>query len=291
MNSYKAGLAQPLPPVEMLEGPHGPLAFRAYPAKEPWLRLLISHGFGEHLGWYDHVAQSFRDAGISAYIFDQYHHGRSWGRSADVPDFSVLVDGLQAALNLGVTARPDEGQLPLVLLGHSNGALVALHALHSLPGDSFSAVVLSSPFLDFPAVTRRCGLPLLRLLGRFAPQTMLPTGGNPEFLTTDASIWRENTADPLRFRRVSVRMVLAMASATAAARRWNSCHGLPLLLLSGDQEQVVDPVAAQRWLGRLRTPDRKATTYPGLRHELFNAPSWQTVLDDIVSWLEARFPR
>ena len=82
----------------MLDGPAGGIAFRAYPARSPWLLILISHGFSEHLGWWDHVARAFQERGVSAYLFDHYHHGRSEGKKGDLPRYDLLTDGLKFVL-------------------------------------------------------------------------------------------------------------------------------------------------------------------------------------------------
>ena len=286
MSSYSPGLPWPLPPVELLAGPHGLLAFAAYEAERPWLRLLISHGFGEHLAWYRHVVHALRDAGISTYIYDQYHHGRSAGRPGDVTRYADLVDGADTVRQ---HVQALGGDAPLVLLGHSNGGLVGIHLLQRVPRDTFAGMVLCSPFLGLPHGTRRWGLPVARLLKALWPTLMVPLGEFPEFRTPDETLWPQYARDPLRFRRVSVRFVCAMAHAAREARAVDSCHDLPLLLLSGDQEQVVDPAAARHWFDRLHSADKTFTVYPGQRHELFNAPIWSQILADIVTWLGTRF--
>ena len=93
-SSIKPGLAARPPPLRWLENARGErLAFSEYPAKEPWLHLLVSHGFGEHRGWYHHVAETLRGQGISTYTFDHYHHGESAGRPGDAPRYAALTEG------------------------------------------------------------------------------------------------------------------------------------------------------------------------------------------------------
>ena len=50
MNSSTPGLTEHPPEPEWLQGPGGRLAWYPYPAQNPWLRVLISHGFSEHGG-------------------------------------------------------------------------------------------------------------------------------------------------------------------------------------------------------------------------------------------------
>ena len=288
MSSYKAGLADPLPTAIWLDDGHGGrVAFAAYPAPQPWLHLLISHGYGEHMGWYDHVARTLQAQGVSAYLFDHYHHGRSSGRPADVPDYAELVDGLRLVLQQGVQPQRQPG-VPLALLGHSNGGLVSVLAVAALPQGTFDALVLCAPFLGFPPGLQRTMLPLVHLLGLLIPRFVLPVNGLPQLRTADRSIWPDYERDPLRFRGLSVRFVRAMLRALAQAWRAPTCQGLPLLLAFGEQDRVVDLPSALRWFERVESPDKELRPYPGLRHELFQEAAWRDVLQDVSGWLRAR---
>ena len=149
-SSIRAGLATAPLPLRWLKDSRGQrLAFSAYPAREPWLHLLISHGFREHRGWYHHVAEALRGQGISTYTFDHYHHGASQGRGGDAPAYRVLTDGLQLALEQGVLPGLSPGER-VGLLGHSNGGLVVLRAFASQSSPQVCFVVLSNPLLALP---------------------------------------------------------------------------------------------------------------------------------------------
>ncbi len=286
--SIRAGLAPDPQPLRWLADASGRrMAFSQYPARDPWLHLLISHGFGEHRGWYAHLAAVLREAGISTYTFDHFHHGISDGAPADVADYAVLTDGLRLALEQGVAPLKAPGA-PLALLGHSNGGLTVLRALaESLPAAP-SAVVLTNPLLGLPHRIARWGLPLARLLETFHPALRLPTPRKPAKLTGDRSIWQDYARDPLRFRAISVRFFTAMGRAALEAadrRRWGD---LPLLLLWGGQDRVVDREASLRWFDRLEAPHKKLIRYPHLSHELFHETQWRAVAADVVAWLRGQ---
>jgi alpha-beta hydrolase superfamily lysophospholipase len=285
--SAKAGLARDLPPPRwLLDAAGRRLAFSAYPAQSPWLHVLISHGFGEHRGWWQHVALAFQAQGISAYTFDHFHHGMSDGVAADVADYAVLAGGLRLALTQGV--EPARAGLPVVLLAHSNGALAALKALAG-PADGFAGLVLSSPLLGMPWLTVLYGWPLARLLSLRDPGTFWPLKPRPALLTGDRSLWNGYLEDPYRFRRISVRFFLAMVRETRAAARQASCQGLPLLLVSGGKDRVASLSAMDRWYQRVASPDKRLIRYPDLQHEVFNEAAWPEVFEAVVSWLKARW--
>ncbi len=287
-SSIRAGLASHPPETIWIGGgSERRLAFSAYPARRPWMHLLISHGFGEHRGWYDHVARAFSERGISTYTFDHFHHGLSSGRPADAPHYGVLTEGLRLALEQGAAPRVPAGE-PLALLGHSNGGLTALRALPGLPAGALTAVVLSNPLLGLPARNGLWGQAVARLIGLLAPAMMLPFPNRPAWLTSDPNVWPGYARDPLRFRAVSVRFFLAMARAAREARRTADCRGLPLLLLCSGEDRVVDSAATLNWYEALDCPGKELISYPGLRHEILNETHWAGVVDDVAAWLKNR---
>jgi alpha-beta hydrolase superfamily lysophospholipase len=62
---------------------------------------------------------------------------------------------------------------------------------------------------------------------------------------------------------------------------------LPLLVLSGTEDKLVNPEGA-RLVDRLAgSTDKTLKMYPGLYHEVFNEPEKELVLGDLTDWLKA----
>jgi acylglycerol lipase len=285
-SSTSPGLTEALPPVTWLEGPHGRLACTLYPAAQPWLRVLVSHGFAEHSGWWHHVATALQARGASACLFDHYHHGRSAGAPGDVEDYAHLVGGLRTALEQGAGRL---GAAPLVLLAHSNGALVALLALEGLAPGAVQGLVLGSPFLEMRPRAAWGGVLLASLLRLVSLRLRVQLQIRPWRLTSDEAIWPQYAADPLRFHSITVRFFLAMRRALRAVRRVRDVGGRPLLVLRAGQEQVVSGAAIDAFCERVQTPDKTRRLFPDLRHELFNERVWESVLEEVLGWCHVRF--
>ncbi|MFI5400633.1 MAG: serine aminopeptidase domain-containing protein [SAR324 cluster bacterium] len=292
MSDAKAGLAREMAPAEWLQPRDGPaagmrMAFRAYPVQEPWANLLVSHGHGEHSGWWQHVALFFQARGVSAFLFDHFHHGASDGRPGDVPSYDVMASGVRCALEEGVLPRGHGA--PAFVLGHSNGACAALHALPWI-APSLDGLVFASPLIRLPWTVH--WLPALPswIAARFDAGAYWHLPARPAYLTAAAELWPLYSSDPLRIHKTSVRFYLALRSATQAVSAMTDTRGLPLLLLSAGDERVVDAGAMRRWYARLATADKTHLEHPGHRHELFNAPDWARIAGEVVSWMEARVP-
>jgi len=288
----KAGLAERLPAPEWLVPQSGAaagmrLAFRAYPAPRARASILVSHGFAEHSGWWQHVAQALQARGLSAFLFDHFHHGLSAGRPADVPHYDVLAEGIRCALEQGVLPRGDGA--PVVLLGQSNGACASLFALPGV-AHRIRGLVLCSPLIRLRWVSHWLGPVLACAISRGNPGAYWNLPFDPKKLTSNAEVWPMYAADPLRFHKISARFYFAMRSASLAVAALTDTRGVPLLLLSAGGERVVNLGALLRWYGALRAHDKTHLTHPGRQHELFNEVDWPRAVDEVADWVRARFP-
>src|SRR4051812_1687572 len=87
---------------------------------------VMVHGYAEHTGRYREVAHVLVERGLAVIGFDLRGHGRSSGRRGHIEAFGDYLDDLDAVLAL---ARKEHPGLPVVLVAHSNGGLIALRAL------------------------------------------------------------------------------------------------------------------------------------------------------------------
>ena len=77
--------------------------------------------------------------------YDQHGHGESDGKPGALPSDTFLLDNLAELLD--TSRRRMDPRLPLILMGHSLGGLVAAR-LVSLNLRQVDGLVLSSPALD-----------------------------------------------------------------------------------------------------------------------------------------------
>jgi alpha-beta hydrolase superfamily lysophospholipase len=78
-------------------------------------------------------------------------------------------------------------------------------------------------------------------------------------------------------------MLRAMERLLAEARRIT----LPLLIVQGGADRLVDPAGARMLCDAVGSSDRKLIVYEGLYHEVFNEPERDRVFADLQTWLEA----
>ena len=248
--------------------------------------VLLVHGYAEHLGRYEHVAASLTAQGLAVYALDHWGHGQSDGTPGFVPAFSVFTDGLDMLLAKVEAAHPG---LPLVLLGHSMGGLIA--ATHLVTHQQhYACAVLSGPAVAPGEPPSALTLWIGRLLARIAPRVgvlALDSGA----VSRDPAVVAAYLADPLVYNgKIGARLGNEMLGAMTAIQQAAPAIMLPVLILHGALDSLAAPHGSQLLFDRLGSADKRLKFYPGLFHEIFNEPERDTVLADMTSWIGKHLP-
>jgi alpha-beta hydrolase superfamily lysophospholipase len=262
-----------------------PLFIRRWaPAKEPppSATVVLAHGYAEHSGRYEALANRLGWRGLALVAYDQRGYGRSGGSPALVRSFDEYVADLHAVVQ---HARRDPAAHPLFLMGHSmGGAVVLLYVLGH--GARPAGLVLSSPLLRLP--TPRPIRPAARLIGRLAPA--LPTLHlERDAVSRDPDVVAAARDDPLCYTgRIRARTGAEMLRATRRLRA--EAHRLerPFLLFHGTADRVTDPDGSRALYARAGSTDKTLTLYDGFYHETFNDPGGARVLADVTDWFDDR---
>ncbi|MDT7833863.1 alpha/beta hydrolase [Aquabacterium sp. OR-4] len=254
-------------------------------------QVLIVHGLGEHSGRYAHVARHLAGCGFDVMAYDHRGHGRSQGPRGVIPTADSLLADLGAVL---AQVRAGQPGVPLLLLGHSLGGLVAgrfvAEGLARRPAPWWQAVdalVMSSPALDLGMNLAQKAL--LAVLGPIAPGLGVANGLKPDWICRDAAVVRAYQADPLVHGRIAPRLVRFMLDAGAQVRACAAQWATPTCLLYAGADRCVAPRGSAAFAAAAPAARVQATAYPGLAHEIFNEPEQARVLADLTTWLQARF--
>lgn len=247
---------------------------RRWETAEPKANVLIVHGISEHSGRFEHVGRWLAEHGFAVEAFDLIGCGATGGTRADIEQWSLFLDQIQAHL-----APMIDGPLPSILIGHSMGGLLAAEYLASERSHPDLAV-LSAPGLAGGAPWQRT---LSRLLAPLVGRLVIPTGVKGEDLSRDPAVGEAYFRDPLVHPKATVRfghaMFEAMDRTTAEVGRITT----PTLVLHGTADPVVPPESS-RVFEQVASAERR--TYPDLRHELFNEPEGKQIVDEAIDWIE-----
>jgi alpha-beta hydrolase superfamily lysophospholipase len=247
--------------------------------------MIVSHGFGEHGGAYQPLAEALGwRLELDVVAVDFRGHGRSPGRRGVIRRYEDLIDDLLAVVDWSLDRLPD---LPRFVLGHSNGGQVALRI--ALRGrDAIDGLVVSNPALRVVMPIPRSKLMVARLLARHAPWITLRGTIRSELLTRDAALQEEHRTDPLRHDRMSPPYFFGLVAGGEMLMAKASEIRTPILMLLGGQDPVIDPATSREFFDRVGTDDKTLHIYPKMLHEPLNELGREQVVDDVVHWLEGR---
>lgn len=286
--------------------------YRWLPDREPRAVLQIAHGMGEHAARYDATARAFARAGYAVYADDHRGHGEAaqpglLGWLGDDGWNRVVAD----AGDLTGWIRHTHPGLPVVLLGHSMGAMLAQQFLYRFSARIDAVVLSGSPGLPgrFQGWLSRT---LARLecwrLGKQAESPLmqklifgkandafdgdLATGY--EWLSRDAEQVSAYVQDP---RCGFVLRAGSLCDLFRGVRDSRDVENvlqipatLPVYVFSGSDDPVHDHERNLARLLRLYRDHLRRVDYriyPGGRHEMFNEINRDEVVQDVLDWLDA----
>jgi alpha-beta hydrolase superfamily lysophospholipase len=245
--------------------------------------LLIVHGLAEHSGRYMNIVNHFVPLGYAVYILDHIGHGKSSGTRVYVERFEDYTDTLKIYFDMVHRWQPDQ---PIFLVGHSMGGLIG--AFYLLDHQSeLTGAVLSGPAIK-PHDTVS---PVVIFVGKVI-STLMPKLGviklEAEGVSRDPAVVQAYVNDPLvchgkTTARLSAELLKTMRRVTAEAGKIT----LPILILQGSADRLVDPNGAQVLYDGVSSRDKMIRIYDGFYHEVYNEPEHDWVLGDVKAWLEA----
>lgn len=203
----------------------------ASPPRVPVATVVVVPGYGESAEVWFETVQDLMSRGANVWILDRAGQGGSarYGEprdKGDVPSFAPEVANLQGLLRTVIRAGPD---MPVILLSHNDGAVVALRAIEA--GIKVDGLVAGSPALASKAVA----LPAWKPWSRSSPDDFAAGATHDPWRGAVRHAWQ--TANPdLRMSGPSQnwRNAYQAASRTTAAEA--GLVNVPVLMLNPSRE-------------------------------------------------------
>lgn len=250
------------------------ISYRVWPIESPTHVVIVAHGYGEHIGRYEHVAAALVGSGAAVAGPDHIGHGRSGGERALITDFEHVVDDLHH-VTLALTERhPDR---PAFLLGHSLGGLIAARYAQR-HGDELAGLILSGPVLgSWSQATDLLALPEI-------PDEPLDTST----LSRDPAVGVAYQADPLVYHGpFKQQMLRAIAGTLQVVNTGPTLGELPTLWLHGQDDRLVPLAETSVGIDTLAPKQLTTRIYRDARHEVYNETNRAEVLRDTIAFIGA----
>ena len=262
--------------------------YRKYIPEKERFRVVISHGLGEHSGRYGHVADTLCPMGACLWIHDHRGHGQSHGKRGHINDFDDYLQDLKLVIEMAKTDRTD--RMPLLLLGHSMGGLIALSFARQYPR-YLDGLIVSSPLLGVPKPPPPLLSAIARIMSMVWPPLSLNNQLDPSFISHDDAEVRAYVQSEWVHNRISARwFTRCMAEIEITGGTPDSIKTPILMQVSGDDQMVSAP-AALAYFDALTVADKTLLYYKNLYHEIYNEslPDRDKVLADLKQWVAARY--
>ena len=259
---------------------------------KPRAVVQLLHGVGEHAGRYAVTIQALTAAGYIVYADDHRGHGRTGMRqwNGDVsklgrPGPGGLRGVVDAVWQLTELIRDENPELPLILLGHSGGSMMAQMLVNSHP-PAYDALVLTGSALRVPGSMRADKLNAV---------WQVKDAMGTEWLSSDLAVGRAFLEDPLTTTTPATKLFTLRDQLRFFGRpRKNLGRDIPTLLMVGRYDPVGGPRSVHKLADAYRSrsgfTDVTTLVFPAARHEVFNEVMQAEVRADLLAWLDARFP-
>lgn len=281
------------------------------PDEAPVAVVQINHGLAEHSARYNRFAKYLAGRGFTVFAHDHRGHGYTSARGAPLGSFGV--GGTDAVLDDVLAVHDHIAQrypgLPVIVFGHSMGALIALNFVSRHPRRVAGAAIWNGNFtggiLGFAA---KAVLAWEKFrLGSDVPSRMLPrltfrdwaqktSDGRTDFdwLSHDQDEVDRYVADPLCGWAPSIGMWNAIFDMMIAGSNDRTLaripRDFPINLVGGDEDPATDfGQAVSKFEDRMRRMgflNLTSKIYEKTRHESLNELNQNIIMKMFADWAE-----
>lgn len=289
---------------------------RFTPAGEIKAVVIIIHGMSEHRLYYDPLARFLAENGYLCVNYDQRGHGDTAGKAgeelghiSDIDNFATLVKDAGAVAKALRAEFPDK---PLYMFGHSLGSFVVQRFIE-LYGVLVDGAILSGSNYNRKSLKLAFGKKitdrLVKTRGKRYRSDFVTNIGFKKFnkrfepcrteldwLTRDEAMIDKKLADPMQGFGFTVSYYADLIKGFAQTNEDMELilRYLSIYIFSGTEDPVGGYGKGVKKLYKvykhLKIEDVTLKLYPGGRHEMLNEVNRDIVFDDILNWLELRYP-
>jgi acylglycerol lipase len=254
------------------------------PAGKPRAVVFVVPGFNAHSGQYAWVAEQLVADGLAVYAVDLRGRGKSDGERYYVDSFADYVSDVSGGMKIAKSREPG---LPVFLLGHSAGGVVA--CIYTIENQAELAGLICESFAhqvpapDFVLAT-------LKGLSHLAPHAHVLRLKNEDF-SRDPKRVAELNNDPLIAHETQpTKTVAEMVHADERLKKEFPLITLPVLILHGTADKATKPSGSQFFYDTAGSQDKTLKLYEGHFHDLLADIGKEEVMADITTWIDRHLP-
>ena len=245
---------------------------------------VLIHGFNAHSGYMAWPAEQFAAGGVAAYALDLRGRGKSEGERFYVEKFSDYLGDVDRLVEI---ARADNPGLPVYVLGHSAGGVIASSYVFEHQ-DKIAGLICESFALDV-------GLPdaaalLIKGISHITPHLHLYTLKN-EVFSRDPEAVAAMDSDPLIANEKQPAETSAeLIRAAEKLKKSMPQFRVPVFIIHGTADKATRYQGSQYFFDHVGSEDKTLKLYKGHYHDLLNDIDREIVMADILAWVNQHVP-
>ncbi len=263
------------------------LHYRTWEVHDPQAAIIVVHGLFEHGRRYEEFGVYMASHGFATYVMDLRGHGASEGRRGHVRSFDVLLQDVDRFRREVQGLVPVD--VPLFLVGHSLGGLIALRYLEEYD-TPFHGAILTSPWLGTAVAIPRWQVLAANVLNRILPAFPFPFRLDPADLSHDTARNDDYRNDPEIHSTITPRLFTETSSAIEQALRRGDRVGVPALFLLAGADRIVDTQRSLAFARSLPSDRIDIEVLEGQYHEVLQEQERMATLGQMREWIQERLP-
>ena len=254
------------------------------PAGTPRAVMVLIHGFNAHSGYMAWPGEQFAARGLAVYALDLRGRGESEGERFYVEKFSDYLTDVNTLVS---QARSEHPGLPIYVLGHSAGGVIAASYVFEHQHEIAGLVCESFAFdVGLPHLVQLA----LEGVSHLAPHLHVFSLNNKDFSRDPHAVERMNN-DPLIAKESQPAETAAeMLKAAERLKANMPAFTVPVLMIHGTADKATRPAGSQYFHDHAGSADKTLRLYDGHFHDLLNDVDKEKVMSDVQGWLDARIP-
>ena len=252
------------------------------PEGPPRAVVVICHGVNSHGGQHGWTAERLVDHGYAAYALDLRGRGRSDGERFYVEKIADYVDDLAGTIAIAKSRHPD---LKVFLLGHSAGGVTS--ATYVLDNQAELAGFICESFA-FQVPAPGFALAAIKGLSHIAPHLGVLKLKNEDFSRDPEWVAKLNADPYIKDEVQPAATVAALVRADERLREGFPSITIPLLILHGTEDHATVCHGSEFFHETAGSADKTLKIYQGHYHDLLADLGKESVMRDVLDWIEAR---
>lgn len=255
------------------------------PEGTPRAVAILIHGFNAHSGYMAWPAEKFAADGFAAYALDLRGRGKSEGERFYVENFQDYLDDVNTLVS---AARSENPGLPIYVLGHSAGGVIASSYVFDHQ-DEIAGLICESFAFDV-------GLPhlvqlALQGVGYLAPHLHVFSLNNADFSRDPAAVEAMNNDPLIKDESQPAETASEMLKAAERLKENMPNFTVPVFIIHGTEDKATRPAGSQYFYDHAGSTDKTLKLYEGHYHDLLNDVDKEIVISDILNWVKERLPK